>query len=209
VTTRVVLVLAALGLLVGVVLLVVEMRTRPTEAETAPAAAPVAALPAGPPATAPQPALAPPKRPDAAAPAAQAPAAPAGEKLVRGELPYPPPLFADARDRERFKRWWVTEMVRRADVYRRLEPDRRYPSDQEIEHMMDRLYDLSEPPPATGDTTVMMQAADRQAQYFDLANKGFVGAFGVPATEIVRRGGDPKWGTAPDPPVLPPNWQGP
>src|SRR5262249_25111175 len=160
--------------------------------------------------TAPTPAP-PPSQPKVAAPPPSrmpdAAASPAGEKLARGELPYPPPVFSDARDRERFKRWWVAEMIRRADGDRRLEPDRRYPSDQEIERMRDRLYDLSEPPAANADQAAMLQNADRQQQYFELANKGFVGAFGVPATEIVRRGGDPKWGTAADPPVLPPNWQ--
>jgi len=206
VNSRLLLAIAALVLVALAVVIAMEARApAPQTRVVVQQPQPVAAAPTPPPA-------APPSRPAPAAAPARMPdagRAPAGEKLVRGELPYPPPLFADTRDRERFKRWWVTEMVRRADVYRRLVPDRRYPSDQEIERMMDRLYDLSEPPPENADQAAMAQVADRQLQYFELANKGFVGAFGVPATEIVRRGGDPKWGQAPDPPVLPPNWQGP
>ena len=146
----------------------------------------------------------PPKAPDAA------PQPPPRETLVKGELPFPPPLFDDGRDRDRFKRWWITEVVRRADVYRRLEPGRQYPTDQETEQMVGRLYDLAEPMPQNADqVSAGTQYADRQQQYFQLANKDFVKAFGAPATEIIHRGGDPKFGAAPDPPVLPPGWKGP
>src|SRR5207253_5650730 len=135
---RLLLAIAAVVLVVLGVMLAIQSRAPAPQVEVAPPRlAPAAALPPQPPA-APASRLpsAPPRAPDAAARAA------GGEKLVHGELPYPPPVFSDARDRDRFKRWWVGEMVRRADVYRRLEPDRRYPADQEIERIMDRLYDL-------------------------------------------------------------------
>jgi len=193
-------------LLAFVVLLFLELRTPPqtqtqtptqtwTPTRTDPPPPPVIAKAAPPPAP----------KPAAAVPAPP----PAHETLTKGELPFPPPLFSDPRDRDRFKRWWMTEMVRRADVFRRLEPDRQYPTDQEIEQMMGRLYDLAEPPPDNLDMSAATLYADRQQKYFQLANRDFVQAFGVPATEIVRRGGDPKWGAAPDPPVLPPGWKGP
>jgi hypothetical protein len=206
VSSRLLLAIAALVLVgLGVMLAIQSRAPAPQTDVVVPKSPPVALAPMPPSAPTPsQPAAAPPpaRTPDAAR-------APAGEKLARGELPFPPPVFADERDRDRFKRWWVAEMVRRADVYKRMEPDRRYPPDQDVERMMDRLYDLSEPPPANADQAAMARVADKQLQYFELANKTFVGAFGVPATEIVRRGGDPKWGQASDPPVLPPNWQGP
>jgi hypothetical protein len=204
VSSRLFLAIAAVILVALGVLLAIQSRAPAPQTDVVvPQPQPIAAAPTPPPSPTPsRPQATPPPPSDAAR-------APATEKLVRGELPYPPPVFSDSRDRDRFKRWWVTEMIRRADVYRRLEPDRRYPSDQEIERMMDRLYDLAEPPPENADQAALAQLADRQLQYFELANKGFVGAFGVPPTEIVRRGGDPKWGQAPDPPVLPPNWQGP
>jgi hypothetical protein len=199
--------LAALVLLALVVLLVIETRRAPeaqtqtpTQTRTGTPTVPPPPTPAAPVGAKREP---PPQKPPEAAPP------PPRETLVKGELPFPPPLFGDGRDRDRFKRWWITEMVRRADVYRRLEPGRQYPTDQETEQMIGRLYDLAEPPPENADQATAAQYIDRQQQYFQLANKDFVKAFGVPATEIMRRGGDPKFGAAPDPPVLPPGWKGP
>ena len=207
--SRVFLSVAALVLLALVVLLVIETRRPQTQTQTQTQTPTQTRTWTPTPAPPPPPVVAAKREPPAPKPPDAAPTPPPRETLVRGELPYPPPLFADARDRDRFKRWWMTEMVRRADVFRRLEPDRQYPTDQETEQMMGRLYDLSEPPPENADISAASLYADRQQQYFQLANKDFVKAFGVPATEIVRRGGDPKWGTAPEPPVLPPGWKGP
>jgi len=197
--------IGAAALLTLAVFLAIQARTRPVVADAPRPPAPIAAAPA-PPVPSPHPAAAPPRRPDAA-PEMVVPQPSAGsEKLARGELPFPPPPFEDARDRDRFKRWWVTEMIRRADVYRRLEPDRRYPSDQETERMMERLYDLAEPARAG---TPADQLADRQVELLKLMHKDFAQAFGTSPFNIIHRGADPQWGTAPDPPVLPPNWQSP
>src|SRR5262249_6777342 len=158
------------------VFLAIETRGRPVVADVpSPALVPIAAAPAQPVAQ-PRQAASAPLRPDAAPDMVVPTPSPNSERLARGELPFPPPPFQDVRDRGRFKRWWVTEMVRRADIYRRLEPDHHYPSDQQTERMMGRLYDLAEPPRAG---MPIDQQAERQAELLNLMHKDFAEAFGT------------------------------
>ncbi len=117
-----------------------------------------------------------------------------------GEVPMTPPLFDDPSQRAQFKRWWVKELSRRVDAFEKLEPDHDYPSAEETEELLDKLYDAAEPrhPEESVDS-----AYARRQDWRELWQQ-FLDQYGVPIKTASSRGGDPQWGETPPPPVEPP-----
>jgi hypothetical protein len=213
-STRRTLVAAAIALaLAGA--LVWWLRGRGDAPSTEPAAPPVAVAPravatpglnahASPPVSS-APALGPRRLPppppdfnDGGMPAIAHPGA-AERALAAGEFPVRPPGFASEADRARFRAWWLEEYARRARIYREHNPADTYPSDEDTDRLLERFYDLGEPPRA-GETADDLD--DRQQAWFE-AWSDLTAAFGAPPMTIITFGADPQYGTPPPPPIVP------
>jgi hypothetical protein len=129
----------------------------------------------------------------------------AERKLAAGEFPLRPPGFASDADRAKFRAWWLDEYARRTRIYREHNPSDTYPSDEDTDRMLERLYDLGEPP-RPGETAEDLDV--RQEAWFQLWSD-LTAAFGTPPKTIISFGGDPQYGTGAPPPVLPPGAQPP
>lgn len=123
----------------------------------------------------------------------------AERKLAAGELPLRPPGFTSDADRAKFRAWWLAEYARRTAVYRKHHDAATFPSDEDAARMMERLYDLGEPP-RPGENAEDMDA--RQQAWFETWSD-LTAAFGVPPKTIISFGGDPQYGAGPPPPVMP------
>lgn len=120
--------------------------------------------------------------------------------IAPGEVPMTPPLFADETQRQAFKRWWVDEMGRRISIYEKLEPGPSYPPAEDTAAMLDELYDAAEP---RGPDETVAQAYARRQKWHELW-KQFLDTYGATPQTVMSRGGDPQYGTTPEPPAQPP-----
>jgi hypothetical protein len=119
------------------------------------------------------------------------------EKLDDGELPTTPPLFDNPSDRAEYKKWWVEELTRRAEIYKQLEPGDDYPTREETEQMLDEFYDAAEPR-APGES---VDEAYARRQDWRRLWKQFLDSHGATVQTVQSRGGDPQHGTGAEPPV--------
>ncbi len=203
----------ALALIAGIILVVALVGPRrdatPPPTTTAPASRPVAApaLRAGaiteP--TAAAPALGPRRLPpppadfhDGGLPAPAIPGA-AERRLAAGEFPLRPPGFAAEHERAAFRAWGLDEFGRRAELYREHHPSDDYPSAEDTARLLERFYDLGEPP-RPGETADDLDL--RQQAWFE-AWSDLTAAFGTPPKTILSFGGDPQYGGGAPPPVVP------
>lgn len=122
----------------------------------------------------------------------------ADRKLAAGEFPVRPPGFESAEDRAKFRAWWVDEYGRRTRIYAEHNPGD-YPSDEETARMLERLYDLGEPP-RPGETAEQLD--QRQQEWFETW-RDMTAAFGTPPKTVISFGGDPQYGSGAEPPVMP------
>lgn len=121
------------------------------------------------------------------------------EALARGELPVVPPGFADDAMRAQFRSWWLAEGARRAEVYRQRFPSDTLPTDEETRALLEEMYDAGEPPRDGEDA----DAVDARHQVWFERWQDFTAAYGEPPMGVFSYGGDPAFGTATPPPVLP------
>jgi hypothetical protein len=126
--------------------------------------------------------------------------------IEKGALPLPPPAFDNARDRERYRRWWLDEFARRIDVYETLVPRRDFPSRAQSRALLERFYDQAEPR-RPGEALDAYSA--RSSVLMSDSYQKFVDAFGDTPYTIQARASDPSLGPLPDPPVVPPGSEAP
>lgn len=117
------------------------------------------------------------------------------------EVPVTPPRFEDPAERAAYKRWWVKEGTRRAEIYKRLEPAEGYPSAAETAALLDAFYDAAEP---RGPDESVESAHARRQEWRRLLAELTAAFHGAPPQTVFSRGGDPQYGEPNPPPVAPP-----
>jgi hypothetical protein len=136
---------------------------------------------------------------------------PAGEpqdtfvlRIEPGELPMNPPRFADPADRARYRAYWVRELERRLDIWKRENPGRDYPGGADTQRLLEQLYDAGELP---GENEGQA-ALDRQTRWAELY-KQFIDRYHTTPGGAAAFGSDPQYGPIPEPPVRPAGYDEP
>jgi hypothetical protein len=123
----------------------------------------------------------------------------AARLLAEGEFPVRPPAFVDPADRAAFRAWWIDEYERRVQIFREHNPSEDFPSEEETAHLVEKFYDLGEPPLAGEGADDYEQ---RQQEWFETW-RDLTAAFGTPPMTVLSFGADPQYGSGAPPPVVP------